>query len=103
MALSLKNNKRIHLNRDEALKELKSEKMVTMTILVPLSLKEDVKIKTIQNKTNVTNLILEFLRTYVNKEGETVTNAHKIEEMQDHLNRLAKELNDLSSELKDIF
>ena len=48
MALSLKNNKRIHLNRDEALKELKSEKMVTMTILVPLSLKEDVKIKTIQ-------------------------------------------------------
>ena len=44
MALSLKNNKRIHLNRDEALKELKSEKMVTMTILVPLSLKEDVKI-----------------------------------------------------------
>lgn len=65
MVLKIKDSKRDNFNKGEALKELLTESKETITILVPVSLKEKAKIKAIQNKTNITNLVLGFLENYV--------------------------------------
>ena len=57
----------INTNKEEILKEVVAEKMVTLTILVPQSIREDLKVKVIQNKTTVTNLILNYLKEYISK------------------------------------
>jgi hypothetical protein len=65
MALKIKSSNRTNVNIEAALKEIKTEKMVALTILVPQSLRENVKIKAIHNKTNVTNVIVDYLKEYV--------------------------------------
>jgi len=67
MALKIRSSDRINANKEEALKEVVAEKMVTLTILVPQSIREDLKVKVIRNKTTVTNLILNYLREYISK------------------------------------
>lgn len=67
MALKIRSNDRINTNKEEALKEVAAEKMVALTILVPQSIREDLKIKVIRNKTTVTNLILNYLKEYISK------------------------------------
>lgn len=67
MVLKIRSNDRINTNKEEALKEVAAEKMVTLTILVPQSIREDLKVKVIRNKTTVTNLILNYLREYISK------------------------------------
>ena len=67
MALKIRSNDRINTNKEEALNEVTAEKMVTLTILVPQSIREDLKVKAIRNKTTVTNLILNYLREYISK------------------------------------
>jgi hypothetical protein len=67
MALKIRSSDRINTNKEEALKEVAAEKMVTLTILVPQSIREDLKVKVIRNKTTVTNLILNYLREYISK------------------------------------
>jgi hypothetical protein len=67
MALKIRSNDRINTNKEEALKEVAAEKMVTLTILVPQSIREDLKVKVIRNKTTITNLILNYLKEYISK------------------------------------
>jgi hypothetical protein len=59
----LKNNSNLH--KAEALNEVVKEKMVGITILVPESVKDNLKVKAIRNKTNVTNVILDFIKEYI--------------------------------------
>lgn len=61
----LKNNSNLH--KEEALKEVVKEKMVYVTILLPESLKDNFKVKTIRNKTNITNVLINYIKEYVNE------------------------------------
>ena len=64
MALKIKLNNRISHNKEESLKEVSKEKMVTLTVLVPESLRANFKVKTIRNKTNVTTVIVNYIKEY---------------------------------------
>ena len=66
MALKPRSKERVNTYKEEALKEVSSERMVTLTILVPESVREDFKVKAIRNKTNVTNVILTYIKEYIN-------------------------------------
>ncbi len=59
----LKNNSNLH--KEKALKEVVKEKMVNITILLPESLRDNLKVKAIRNKTNITNVILNYIREYI--------------------------------------
>jgi hypothetical protein len=59
----LKNNSNLH--KEEALKEVVKEKMVNITILLPESLRDNLKVKAIRNKTNITNVIINYIREYI--------------------------------------
>ena len=65
MALKPKLKNNSNLYKEEALKEVVKEKMVGITILVPESVKDNLKVKAIRNKTNVTNAILDFIKEYI--------------------------------------
>lgn len=67
MALKPKSNNRISLDKEKALKEISKEKMVTLTVLVPESLRANFKVQTIRNKTNVTTVIVNYIREYIKK------------------------------------
>jgi len=64
MALKIKSNNRISHNKEESLKEVSKEKMVTLTVLIPESLRANFKVKTIRNKTNVTTVIVNYIKEY---------------------------------------
>lgn len=66
MALKPRSKERINTYKEAALKEVSCERMVTLTILVPESIREDFKVKAIRNKTNVTNVILNYIKEYIN-------------------------------------
>ncbi len=65
MALKPKLKNNSNLQKEEALKEVVKEKMVYVTILLPESLKDNFKVKTIRNKTNITNVLLSCIKEYV--------------------------------------
>lgn len=65
MALKVKSTNRISIDKEEALKEISREKMVTLTILVPESVRTDFKVKAIRNKTNITNVLLNCIKDYI--------------------------------------
>lgn len=65
MALKIKSNNRVSHNKEESLKEVSKEKMVTLTVLVPESLRANFKVKTIRNKTNVTTVIVNYIKEYL--------------------------------------
>ena len=66
MALKPKLKERINILKEECLKEVSKEKMVTLTIHVPESLRLNFKVQTIRNKTNVTNVLLTYIKEYIN-------------------------------------
>lgn len=65
MALKPKLKHNSNVNKEEALKEVVKEKTSSITILVPEPLKNDLKVKAIRNKTNITNVILSYIKQYV--------------------------------------
>lgn len=67
MALKPKLKNNFNLQKEEALKEVVKEKMVYVTILLPESLKDNFKVKTIRNKTNITNVLINYIKEYVNE------------------------------------
>ena len=67
MTLKTKSNNRISIDKEEALKEISKEKMVTLTVLVPESLRANFKVKTILNKTNVTTVIVNYIKDYIDE------------------------------------
>lgn len=67
MALKPKLKNSSNLHKEEALKEVVKEKMVYITILLPESLKDNFKVKTIRNKTNITNVLINYIKEYVNE------------------------------------
>ena len=69
MALKPKLKNNSNLYKEEALKEVVKEKMVGITILVPESVKDNLKVKAIRNKTNITNVILNYIKEYINADN----------------------------------
>ena len=59
----LKNNSNLH--KEEALKEVVKETMVNITILLPESLRDNLKVKAIRNKSNITNVLINYIREYI--------------------------------------
>ena len=59
----LKNNSNLH--KEEALKEVVKEKMVNITILLPESLRDNLKVKAIRNKSNITNVLINYIKKYI--------------------------------------
>jgi hypothetical protein len=53
-----------NIQKEIALNEIKAEEMSTITIRIPRSLKERVKIKAIQKKTTITDIIVDSLKDY---------------------------------------
>ncbi len=39
--------------------------MVNITILLPESLRDNLKVKAIRNKTNITNVIINYIKEYI--------------------------------------
>ena len=64
MTLKIKSTNRISIDKEEALNEISKEKMVTLTVLVPESLRANFKVQTIRNKTNVTKVIVNYIKEY---------------------------------------
>jgi phosphoribosyl-dephospho-CoA transferase len=67
MALKPKLKNNSNLYKEEALKEVVKEKMVGITILVPESVKDNLKVKVIRNKTNITNILISYIKEYINE------------------------------------
>lgn len=65
MALKTKSHKRTSFDKEESLKAVSQEKMVTLTVLVPESLRANFKVQTIRNKTNVTTVIVNYIKEYI--------------------------------------
>jgi len=65
MALKAKTKNNTNKNQEDALKEIKSEKMVPITFKVPLSLRQAAKIKAVQNRTTITDVLTEYLNKFV--------------------------------------
>jgi ribosome-binding factor A len=65
MALKPKLKERTNILKQEALKEVSTEKMVTLTINVPESLRSNFKIQTIHKKTNITEVLINFIKEYL--------------------------------------
>ena len=61
----LKINNNSNLHKEEALKEVVKEKMVTITILLPESLRDNLKVKAIRNKSNITNVLINYIKEYI--------------------------------------
>lgn len=67
MALKPKLKNNSNFQKEEALKEVVKEKMVYITILLPESLKDNFKVKTIRNKTNITNVLINYIKEYISE------------------------------------
>lgn len=65
MGLKIRTKDRVNINKEEALKEITAEKMTTLTIWVPESLKQEFKIKALRSKTSLTELITKYMKEYV--------------------------------------
>ena len=65
MALKPKSKERTNILKEESLKEVSKEKMVTLTINVPESLRSNFKIQTIHKKTNITEVLINFIKEYL--------------------------------------
>lgn len=61
--LKINNNSNFH--KEEALKEVVKEKMVNITILLPESLRDNLKVKAIRNKSNITNVLINYIKEYI--------------------------------------
>lgn len=67
MALHIKPNSRRNINKEDALKEVTTEQMVKLTINIPKSLHSEFKIAAIRSNRNMTKLMLEWIREYIQK------------------------------------
>ena len=65
MALKPKLQNNSNLYKEEALKEVVKEKMVNITILLPESLRDNLKVKAIRNKSNITNALINYIKEYI--------------------------------------
>lgn len=66
MTISIKKSQ-YNVQKEIALNEIKAEEMSTITIRIPCSLKEKIKIKAIRDKTTITDVIINFLKEYNSK------------------------------------
>ena len=69
MALQIKtkNTLRLNPNKTEAIKEVTAEKMTKLTINVPKSLHSEFKIAAIRHNTDMTNLVINWIKEYTRK------------------------------------
>lgn len=67
MALKIKANNRANINKDNAIKEITAEEMVTITVNIPKSLRAEFKIAAIRNGTTITDLVLNWIKQYIQR------------------------------------
>jgi len=67
MALRIKANSRANINKENAIKEIAAEEMVTITVNIPKSLRTEFKIAAIRNSTTITDLVLNWIKQYIQK------------------------------------
>lgn len=65
MALTIKPVSRDNIKKEEALKEIRKDKAVKLTINIPESLRSKFKIVTIRNGTDMSEVILNWIEEYV--------------------------------------
>ncbi len=67
MALRIKPVSRNNSNKEEAIKEIIAEEMVTLTVSIAKKLKEELKIAAIRNNTTITELIQAWAKNFINE------------------------------------
>ena len=65
MALSIKASNRTNVHKEQAIKEIAAEKMVKLTINIPKSLHSEFKIAAIRDNTDMTDLVLNWIKQYI--------------------------------------
>lgn len=68
--MSLLKTGRPSINKAKAFQELKLERTETLTIMIPSTLKKDLKVKAIRNETTVTDLILNYIKRYIEEDNK---------------------------------
>lgn len=69
MMLKLRSSERVNIDKEKALKEVTKEEMVTLTLLVPESIRTTFKTKAIRNRRTIRGLILGWIKKYL-EEGK---------------------------------
>ena len=67
MALTIKPSNRANANKEQAIKEITAEKIVKLTINIPKSMHSEFKIAAIRNSTDMTDLVLNWIKQYIQK------------------------------------
>jgi hypothetical protein len=67
MALSIKSSNRANVHKEQAIKEITAEKIVKLTINIPKSMHSEFKIAAIRNSTDMTDLVLNWIKQYIQK------------------------------------
>jgi hypothetical protein len=67
MALTIKSTARNNLYKEEAIKSVKAEKMAKLNVNVPKSLHSEFKIAAIRDNTDMTELIIKWIKEYIHK------------------------------------
>ena len=67
MALTTKPSIRKNIYQEEAIKSVKAEKMAKLNINITKSLLSEFKIAAINNDTNMTDLIIGWIKEYIHK------------------------------------
>ncbi len=65
MTSNQKNSKRVHVNYNSALKELMAEEISRVIVRIPESLKIEFLVKVSRNKTDMSKVLLSFIKEYV--------------------------------------
>lgn len=65
MQIIIPNKNRTHHDKEAAFKAMRKEEMVRITFAVPKSLRDKVKIKVIQNHTNMTDMLINCMKKYM--------------------------------------
>lgn len=67
MTLRIKANNRANINKENAIKEITAEEIVTITVNIPKSLRSEFKIAAIRNGTTITDLVLNWIKQYIQR------------------------------------
>ena len=65
MTLQIKPISVKNVNMEQAIKEVQSEKMTKLTLNISRSLRSEFKIATERNDTNMTNVVMQYIKKYI--------------------------------------
>ena len=67
MALHIKPNHRVSVNKENAIKEVLAEPMSKLTINIPKSLHSEFKIAAVHSNSNMTEIVIDWIKQYIQK------------------------------------